>query len=178
MSSFHSSWQPIFCIPVSLANVPVSTQATILHSSSPIQPTSIYKYASAQAFSHVVSTHVPPLYWEQSKNARDRPPSGSSEPMWFIQRSSMAKLFKINWDNYNITYLVDTCDSVCLLVFGAGNPDISGIGVMNSYLIQGLSTIILGPVLASVVLIRSKRLSNSKDTFFNLDPAFLQNQGP
>ena len=33
------------------------------------------------------------------------------------------------WQEYNVSLLVATCDNVCLFVYGAGNPDVSGIGV-------------------------------------------------
>jgi len=48
-----------------------------------------------------------------------------------------------DWAGYNISLLVDTCPGVCDLVYGSGNPDISGIGVRrprsrNLFLTKGL----------------------------------------
>jgi hypothetical protein len=47
----------------------------------------------------------------------------------------MSSLFKSNWSDFNISHLVETCDSISLLIYGAGNPEISGIGAMVSYTI-------------------------------------------
>jgi len=96
----------------------------------------------------------------------------------FVQHSSMLELLESNWEDHNISDLVETCDSVCLLVYGAGNPDISGVGAMISYVIQGISTVLLGPVLASRFFIHDMRNPEGKDTFFQLDPTALQNLGP
>ena len=38
-----------------------------------------------------------------------------------------------DWINYNISLLVQTCSSVCPLVYGSGNPDISGPGVRYNH---------------------------------------------
>lgn len=103
---------------------------------------------------------------------------GTQDLCAFVQRSSMTELIKSNWEGHNMSYLVATCDSVCLLLYGAGNPDISGIGAMTSYTIQGLSTILLGPILAAICLTRDMRRQDGKDSFFELDPASLQNLGP
>lgn len=37
------------------------------------------------------------------------------------------------WAGYNISVLVETCPGVCELVYGSGNPDISGIGVSRGH---------------------------------------------
>jgi hypothetical protein len=76
-----------------------------------------------------------------------------------------------DWQGYNISLLVATCAGVCPLVYGSGNPDISGIGVslphdhrclrsflnisqaMISYLIQAIVTITIGPPLAFVLVV-------------------------
>jgi hypothetical protein len=102
---------------------------------------------------------------------------GIQDPCAFVQRSSMTELIKSDWEGRNMSHLIQTCDSVCLLVYGAGNPDISGIGAMTSYAIQGLSTIILGPILAAICLARDMRRQDGKDSFFHLDTAFPQNPG-
>lgn len=45
----------------------------------------------------------------------------------FYNRTS--KTFDLAPENENLTILVTKCDGVCTLVYGNGNPDISGIGV-------------------------------------------------
>ena len=35
------------------------------------------------------------------------------------------------WAGYNLSLLVQTCPDTCILVYGSGNPDISGIGVSS-----------------------------------------------
>ncbi len=36
-----------------------------------------------------------------------------------------------DWAGYNLSLLVQTCPDTCILVYGSGNPDISGIGVSS-----------------------------------------------
>ncbi|KAK3331273.1 hypothetical protein B0H66DRAFT_546193 [Apodospora peruviana] len=97
-------------------------------------------------------------------------PAGEDlDPCAFKSRGSMIEQLEHSWESYNVSLLVETCDSVCLLVYGTGNPDISGVGVMISYLIQGVMTTILGPVLASILLLRdARRLDLPDSTFFGL----------
>jgi hypothetical protein len=61
------------------------------------------------------------------------PTGGDSDPCAFTDRSSL--LARVNSDaySYNLSLLVETCASVCDLVYGTGNPDISGIGVSCFY---------------------------------------------
>ncbi|KAL4976257.1 hypothetical protein BDW66DRAFT_159816 [Aspergillus desertorum] len=46
----------------------------------------------------------------------------------------------------NITVEVQNCQNLCLLTYGVGNPDLSGIGMMYAYSIQTALTILLGPI--------------------------------
>ncbi|KAL3477015.1 hypothetical protein BJX99DRAFT_270169 [Aspergillus californicus] len=49
-------------------------------------------------------------------------------------------------NNLNITVEVQNCQNLCLLTYGVGNPDLSGIGMMYAYTIQTALTILVGPV--------------------------------
>ena len=55
-------------------------------------------------------------------------PTGN-DPCAFINRVNLLDRIESNWQNYNISLLVKTCNTVCPLMYGSGNPDISGIGV-------------------------------------------------
>lgn len=57
------------------------------------------------------------------------PSNNSSSPCNFSDRNSLLVRVESDWQGYNISLLVQTCAGVCPLVFGSGNPDISGIGV-------------------------------------------------
>ncbi|KAL2815419.1 hypothetical protein BDW59DRAFT_176170 [Aspergillus cavernicola] len=46
----------------------------------------------------------------------------------------------------NITVEIQNCQNLCLLTYGVGNPDLSGIGMMYAYSIQTALTILVGPV--------------------------------
>ncbi|KAJ5501862.1 hypothetical protein N7463_004736 [Penicillium fimorum] len=46
----------------------------------------------------------------------------------------------------NVTEEVQKCQNLCLLTYGVGNPDLSGIGMMYAYSIQTGLTILVGPV--------------------------------
>ncbi|KAF4419070.1 hypothetical protein FACUT_11600 [Fusarium acutatum] len=73
----------------------------------------------------------------------------------FDSPPELVKLVVEDWAGYNISLLVDTCPGVCDLVYGSGNPDISGIGAMSSYAIQGISSLFFGPILAILTLYAS-----------------------
>ncbi|KAL6694281.1 hypothetical protein J3F84DRAFT_395948 [Trichoderma pleuroticola] len=47
----------------------------------------------------------------------------------------------------NITAQIEQCPNLCILTFGTGNPDLSGIGMMYAYSFQVALTIIFGPLL-------------------------------
>ncbi|KAJ5193878.1 hypothetical protein N7491_001209 [Penicillium cf. griseofulvum] len=51
-----------------------------------------------------------------------------------------------NKNGLNITVEVQKCQNLCLLTYGVGNPDLSGIGMMYAYTIQTGLTILVGPV--------------------------------
>ncbi|AEO69507.1 uncharacterized protein THITE_114136 [Thermothielavioides terrestris NRRL 8126] len=73
-----------------------------------------------------------------------------------------------DWAGYNISLLVDTCPGVCELVYGSGNPDISGIGAMYSYAIQGVSSLLFGPILGMLALYVGS--DPDSDSFLALPP--------
>ncbi|KGO45933.1 hypothetical protein PEXP_018130 [Penicillium expansum] len=52
----------------------------------------------------------------------------------------------------NITVEVQNCQNLCLLTYGVGNPDLSGIGMMYAYSIQTGLTILIGPVFRIIYL--------------------------
>lgn len=61
----------------------------------------------------------------------------------------------IHWANtthFNVTRVVEDCQSICTLFYGTGNPDISGIGVMISYYMQCAITSVTGPFLIIIDL--------------------------
>jgi hypothetical protein len=58
----------------------------------------------------------------------------SSDPCAFTDRNSLIDRVSSDWQGYNVSLLVATCSTVCPLVYGSGNPDISGIGVSLSLL--------------------------------------------
>ncbi|RKL08877.1 hypothetical protein BFJ70_g16732 [Fusarium oxysporum] len=88
----------------------------------------------------------------------------------FDSLPELVKLVVEDWAGYNISLLVDTCPGVCDLVYGSGNPDISGIGAMSSYAIQGISSLLFGPILGILALYASS--DPDSDSFFAL-PAKL-----
>ncbi|KAK3379010.1 hypothetical protein B0T24DRAFT_610532 [Lasiosphaeria ovina] len=88
----------------------------------------------------------------------------------FDSLNSLVDRVASNWTGYNISLLVQTCPGVCNLVYGVGNPDISGIGAMISYALQGATSIIFGPLLGVLALYMGA--DPSFDTLFSL-PAQL-----
>lgn len=46
----------------------------------------------------------------------------------------------------NITTIVASCQGICTLAWGTGNPDLSGIGINISYIFQAVLTFIFGPL--------------------------------
>ncbi|ERF77026.1 hypothetical protein EPUS_07932 [Endocarpon pusillum Z07020] len=48
-------------------------------------------------------------------------------------------------ERLNITVEVQNCQNLCLLTYGVGNPDLSGIGMMSAYTIQIILTVLIGP---------------------------------
>ncbi|KAH7233739.1 uncharacterized protein BKA55DRAFT_579881 [Fusarium redolens] len=84
----------------------------------------------------------------------------------FDSLPELVKLVVEDWAGYNISLLVDTCPGACDLVYGSGNPDISGIGAMSSYAIQGISSLLFGPILGILALYASS--DPYSDSFFTL----------
>ncbi len=93
----------------------------------------------------------------------------------FDGASDLVERVLSEWAGYNISLLVGACPDVCNLVYGSGNPDISGIGVsrrqnppvtettkemlilsdtkaMSSYVIQGIFSLVFGPALGVLSL--------------------------
>lgn len=46
----------------------------------------------------------------------------------------------------NITTVVSTCQGICSMAWGAGNPDLSGIGLIVCYVFQAVLKILFGPL--------------------------------
>ncbi|KAH6964872.1 hypothetical protein EDB82DRAFT_511148 [Fusarium venenatum] len=84
----------------------------------------------------------------------------------FDSLPELVKLVVEDWAGYNISLLVDKCPGVCDLIYGSGNPDISGIGAMSSYAIQGISSLLFGPILGILALYASS--DPDSDSFFAL----------
>ena len=55
----------------------------------------------------------------------------TSDVCALTDRLSLINRVESEGPSYNLSLLVNTCSSVCLLVYGAENPDISGIGVCS-----------------------------------------------
>jgi len=47
----------------------------------------------------------------------------------------------------NLTATIASCPDICTLAWGQGNPDLSGIGVFISYIMQAILTFLCGPIL-------------------------------
>ncbi|KAK1758859.1 hypothetical protein QBC47DRAFT_409683 [Echria macrotheca] len=56
----------------------------------------------------------------------------------------------------NLTAEVERCQNLCILTYGVGNPDLSGIGMMYSYTFQVSLTILLGPLFRIFLLLSSQ----------------------
>ncbi|KAF6803690.1 hypothetical protein CSOJ01_10711 [Colletotrichum sojae] len=52
--------------------------------------------------------------------------------------------------------LVQKCRNVCILLYGSGNPDTTGIGVMICYHIQGILVFLAGPLLRNILAVRGR----------------------
>jgi len=61
----------------------------------------------------------------------------------------------------NLTALVSECyDNICKIVYGTGNPDLAGIGVIVSYAVQLILGIVFGPAMMLDLLVLPMLLSN------------------
>ncbi|KAF3925241.1 hypothetical protein ABW20_dc0105034 [Dactylellina cionopaga] len=81
----------------------------------------------------------------------------------------------------NITTVVAACPEICSLAWGAGNPDLSGIGANISYILQAALTIIFGPLFALLYGCRNRwnfsnrtneHLEKLHDTFLDVSAQF------
>ena len=50
----------------------------------------------------------------------------------------------------NVTTTIAACPNICSLAWGKGNPDLSGIGLNVSYIMQAIMAILCGPILAVI----------------------------
>jgi hypothetical protein len=79
------------------------------------------------------SSYTAPEFPPQTASTTTLPaaqPSGNNaNPCDFTDRWSMIDRVLSDWQGYNISLLVSTCPNVCVLIYGDGNPDVSGIGV-------------------------------------------------
>ncbi|KAF5566539.1 integral membrane protein [Fusarium pseudoanthophilum] len=71
-------------------------------------------------------------------------PSESKDPCAFSDLQQLVDHLEENPALYNTTLLVETCDDICQLVYGTGNPDIWGIGA-NDDLTQDSKKIAITP---------------------------------
>ncbi|RMJ11641.1 hypothetical protein CDV36_008723 [Fusarium kuroshium] len=77
-------------------------------------------------------------------------PGESKDPCAFSDFQDLLDRLEESPSLYNTTLLVETCDNICQLIFGTGNPDISGM--MISYGIQAATSILFGPLLLIVAI--------------------------
>ncbi|RSL57584.1 hypothetical protein CEP54_008205 [Fusarium duplospermum] len=83
-------------------------------------------------------------------------PGESEGPCAFSDLKQLLGRLEQSPELHNMTLLVETCDNICPLIYGTGNPDLSGIGasMMISYAIQGAVLLALGPFfLIAIILI-------------------------
>ncbi|KAL4864708.1 hypothetical protein BDV12DRAFT_200872 [Aspergillus spectabilis] len=71
-----------------------------------------------------------------------------------------------NNNDLNITVEVQHCQNLCLLTYGVGNPDLSGIGMMSAYTLQTAFTILLGPIYRLLYITFSPMAFFSSNGFF------------
>ncbi|KZP25975.1 hypothetical protein FIBSPDRAFT_928940 [Athelia psychrophila] len=71
----------------------------------------------------------------------------------------------------NITTVVSTCQEICTMAWGAGNPDLSGIGLIICYVLQTVLAFLLGPLFCmfyfSFAGETQKNLEELHDTFLD-----------
>lgn len=58
-------------------------------------------------------------------------PGESEDPCAFSGLQDLLGRLEQNSKLYNITLLIKTCDNICQLISGTGNPDLSGIGASS-----------------------------------------------
>ncbi|KAF7979971.1 hypothetical protein HWV62_40038 [Athelia sp. TMB] len=79
----------------------------------------------------------------------------------------------------NITNAVSTCQEICTLAWGVGNPDLSGIGMNVCYIFQAILTFLFGPIFCVVYWYRErfaeetiKHLEELHDGFLDVSAQF------
>ncbi|KAF7979988.1 hypothetical protein HWV62_40072 [Athelia sp. TMB] len=79
----------------------------------------------------------------------------------------------------NITTAVSTCQDICTLVWGVGNPDLSGIGMNVCYVFQAILTLLFGPLFCVFYYYRDiftkqtvENLEELHDTFLDVSAQF------
>ncbi|KZP25972.1 hypothetical protein FIBSPDRAFT_362480 [Athelia psychrophila] len=63
----------------------------------------------------------------------------------------------------NITAVVSTCQGICSITWGAGDPDLSGVGLIICYVFQAVLTIIFGPLFCAFYHRFHKNFSDDKN---------------
>src|SRR5436305_14791041 len=76
-----------------------------------------------------MAMHIGRLDGQSHYSSSCIPTGNDSDPCAFTDRNSLLDRVTSDWQDYNVSLLVETCAEVCVLVYGTGNPDISGIGV-------------------------------------------------
>lgn len=79
------------------------------------------------------SSNSSPALPSQTRTITTLPPaepsSNDTDPCDFADRDVLLDRVVSEWQGYNISLLVEKCPSVYVLIYGDGNPDVSGIGV-------------------------------------------------
>jgi hypothetical protein len=96
--------------------------------------------------------------------------------------TSISDLFdKVDRHLLNVTTTIASCPNICLLAWGKGNPDLSGIGLNISYIMQAILAVLCGPILALIYSLRDRlgldertqdRLSEIHHSFVDISAAF------
>jgi hypothetical protein len=75
----------------------------------------------------------------------------------------------------NVTATIAACPDICSLAWGKGNPDLSGIGVNISYIIQVVLTVVCGPILSLLYHFphRFGIEENAKERLMDIHNAFV-----
>ncbi len=90
-------------------------------------------------------------------------------------------LDKVDRNLLNVTTTIASCPNICSLAWGKGNPDLSGIGLNVSYIMQAILAVLCGPILALIYSLRDRlgldertqdRLSEICHSFVNISAAF------
>ncbi|OIW26300.1 hypothetical protein CONLIGDRAFT_671902 [Coniochaeta ligniaria NRRL 30616] len=99
------------------------------------------------------------------------PGPGSNDSCPFTDLNSLLGYVTSNQVDMNVSLLIQACPETCLMIYGSGNPDISGIGTLEamiSYTIQGVTSVLFGPLLGLISLYIGS--SSNSDSFLGLPP--------